>query len=88
MNGRIPHGLTAEEWEAEKAVARAAIVRARKVLKIGDKVRFRECAGTHTLTILEFDLSGIVYGRASSCHPINIFKVNGKSVDFSQGEPV
>ncbi len=79
---RIPIGMTPEQWEAEKAIVARAVTRARKTLKIGDVVRWRECGARGSLTVLGFDSAGIVCGRVRAVHPINIWAVNGKPVNF------
>lgn len=73
----------AEVSEERKQQLRAAEDRARAVLKPGDVLRVRRCAGVKsTFKMTGWDGRWITSATRSDIHAVHIEKVNGKPVNF------
>lgn len=70
--------------DQRKQQCREAELKAKEVLKKGDRIRVTKCPGTkRTITFNHWDGCWIVSKSGiNDYHPVNIDKVNGKSVLF------
>lgn len=65
-----------------------ATERAKVVLKPGDKLRVQRCGPSYTtVRFTEWDGIWACSRTMSDIHAVNIMKVNGTPVDFTNGEP-
>lgn len=57
-------------------------------LKPGDRLRIQRCGPTFvTVTFRDWDGGWICSRTLYDISPVNVLKVNGKPVDFTNGEP-
>lgn len=73
-----------EMSEERKQQCREAELKAKQVLKKGDRIRVTKCPGTkRTITFSHWDGNWIVSKSGiNDYHPVNIDKVNGKEISF------
>ena len=73
-----------EMSEERKQQCKEAELKAKQVLKKGDRIRVTKCPGTkRTITFSHWDGNWIVSKSGiNDYHPVNIDKVNGKEISF------
>jgi hypothetical protein len=78
--------MTPEERAEWQKVRIAAFERAKKVLKPGDRISRKMCAGARgTFKFTHWEGMWACGRTVSDCSSMNIYRVNGKDVDFSNG---
>lgn len=69
--------------EAQQALGRLAVLNAIGVIKAGDKISAHGCAGTKRhFKFTHWDGSWLCGKNINDVHPINVYKINGKPVNF------
>jgi len=73
-----------EMSEERKQQCREAEIKAKQILKQGDRIRITKCPGTkRTIIFSHWDGCWIVSKSGiNDYHPVNIDKVNGKEISF------
>ncbi|MDP3328746.1 hypothetical protein [Parvibaculum sp.] len=78
--------MTPAERGEYQQVRGAATERAKKALKPGDRISRRMCGGASGTFRFTHWEGGWACGKTvSDCSAMNIYRVNGKDVDFSNG---
>ncbi|WP_201401966.1 hypothetical protein [Kaistia sp. 32K] len=78
--------LTEEQKEERRRLARLAAENAQRVLKHGDRLRVTKCPGTKRWITFECWSGQWMVSKSGidDYHPINVDRLNGAPVDFTQ----